>query len=206
MNAPTLPESRPVARSARAILRRTTFTTSRLLEFCTRKELVAQTGHQPDAWPVMVLKELLDNALDAAEEACIPPTTQVIVDDAGITVRDNGPGLPASTVEGLLDFNVRLSSREAYVSPTRGAQGNALKTVLAVPFVLDGERGRVLIDTQGIRHEIVFGVDVLRQQPAIEYTTNPGLVRTGTSVAIEWPDFSTLDPDRSQDPVLTDCR
>ena len=76
-----------------AILERTTFSTSRLLEFCTRKELVAQTGHQPDVWPVMVLKELLDNAIDAAEEAGIPPTIEVIVDDAGITVRDNGPGI-----------------------------------------------------------------------------------------------------------------
>ena len=30
-------------------LERTTFRTSRLLEFCSRKELVAQTGHEPDA-------------------------------------------------------------------------------------------------------------------------------------------------------------
>ena len=29
---------------SRAALNRTTFTTSRLLEFCSRKELVAQTG------------------------------------------------------------------------------------------------------------------------------------------------------------------
>jgi len=39
-----------------AILERTTFRTSRLLEFCSRKELVAQTGHEPDAWPLAVLK------------------------------------------------------------------------------------------------------------------------------------------------------
>jgi DNA topoisomerase VI subunit B len=171
-----------------AILERTTFSTSRLLEFCSRKELIAQTGHQPDAWPVMILKELGDNAIDGAEEAGISPRVEVIVDDSGITVRDNGPGLPASAVEGLLDFNVRVSSREAYVSPTRGAQGNALKTAMAVPFVLDGQRGRVVIDAHGARHEIVFGVDVLRQQPAIDYATEPGLIRTGTWVTIEWPD------------------
>ena len=46
----------------------------------------------------------------------------------------------------------------------------------------------MVIDAQGVRHEIVFGVDVLRQQPAIDYATEPGLVRTGTSVTIEWPD------------------
>ena len=54
-------------------LERTTFRTSRLLEFCSRKELVAQTGHEPDAWPLVVLKELVDNALDACEEAGVAP-------------------------------------------------------------------------------------------------------------------------------------
>ena len=45
-------------------LERTTLRTSRLLDFCSRKELIAQTGHQPSAWPLVVLKELLDNGLD----------------------------------------------------------------------------------------------------------------------------------------------
>jgi hypothetical protein len=52
-----------------ASLSRTTFTTSRLLEFCTRKELTIQTGHPVEAWPLVELKEVVDNALDAAEEA-----------------------------------------------------------------------------------------------------------------------------------------
>jgi DNA topoisomerase VI subunit B len=50
-------------------LSRTTFSTSRLLEFCSQKELTAQTGHEPNDWPLVILKELIDNALDAAEEA-----------------------------------------------------------------------------------------------------------------------------------------
>ena len=51
--------------SAATKLHRTAFRTSRLLDFCSRKELIAQTGHQPDDWPLVVLKELIDNALDA---------------------------------------------------------------------------------------------------------------------------------------------
>jgi hypothetical protein len=31
----------------------------------------------------------------------------------------NGRGIPAKTIEGILDYSVRVSSREAYVSPTR---------------------------------------------------------------------------------------
>ena len=53
---------------AGAQLQRATLRTSRLLDFCSRKELIAQTGHQPEAWPLVVLKELVDNALDACED------------------------------------------------------------------------------------------------------------------------------------------
>jgi hypothetical protein len=64
---------------------------------------------------------------------------------------------------------VRVSSREAYVAPDRGAQGNALKTLIAMPFVLDGERGRITIAAKGVRHEIVTAVDRVRQAPVIKY-------------------------------------
>ena len=49
-------------------LERTTLRTSRLLDFCSEKELITQTGHQTDAWPLVVLKELVDNALNACED------------------------------------------------------------------------------------------------------------------------------------------
>src|SRR5687767_11465247 len=100
-----------------ATLERTTFRTSRLLEFCSRKELVAQTGHEPDAWPLVLLKELVDNALDACEEAGVAPEIEVQVEPQAITVIDNGLGLPPETVADILDFSNRVSSREAYVAP-----------------------------------------------------------------------------------------
>ena len=132
-------------------LTRTTFKTSRLLDFCSEKELTAQTGHERKDWPLVALKELLDNGLDACEAAGVAPRITITVDGSGITVADNGPGIPASTVDGILDYAVRISSCEAYVSPTRGAQGNALKTILAMPFVLDGNHGQVEITANGLR-------------------------------------------------------
>jgi DNA topoisomerase VI subunit B len=176
--------------SGKPRLERVTFQTSRLLDFCNRKELIAQTGHQPDAWPLVALKELLDNALDAAEDASIPPGVNVTVNEQGIHVADNGPGLPAETVQGVLDFSVRASSREAYVSPTRGAQGNALKTILAMPFVLDGHEGQIIIDAHGIRHVITFSVDRIRQAPSIEYDPQPNGGSDGTKISVLWPNSS----------------
>jgi hypothetical protein len=109
-------------------LKRVPFKVSRLMEFCTHRELVNQTGHDVWDWPLVIVKELVDNALDAAEEAEIAPVVSIIVDGDTIAIGDNGPGIPAETIAGVLDYAIRVSSREAYVSPTRGAQGNALKT------------------------------------------------------------------------------
>lgn len=66
---------RPIRRSGQPVpsLTRTTFQTSRLIEFCNRKELVNQTGHEVADWPLVIAKELVDNAIDSAEEANIAP-------------------------------------------------------------------------------------------------------------------------------------
>ncbi|HUT12080.1 MAG TPA: ATP-binding protein [Thermoguttaceae bacterium] len=188
-------------------LNRTTFETSRLLEFCSEKELTAQIGHEKEEWPRVALKELLDNALDACEEAGVPPEITVTVDSHGIAVSDNGPGIPTDTVDGVLNFSVRASSREAYVAPDRGAQGNALKTLVAMPFVLDGNRGRVDVSANGERHEITFGVDPIREEPIIQRETHSAQnVRTGTLVRIWWPDSALLDPGGLESQFLTTRR
>ena len=110
------------------------------------------------------------------------------VEPRAITVVDNGPGMPPETVTDILDFSIRVSSREAYVAPDRGAQGNALKTILAMPFVLDGEAGRVEICARGLRHQIAFAVDALRQEPVIRHRHEERDVTKGTSITVAWPD------------------
>jgi DNA topoisomerase VI subunit B len=68
-----------------------------------------------------------------------------------IVITDNGPGLPSPTLGSVLDYTVRVSSREAYVSPSRGQQGNGLKCIIAMPFALDGTHGTTVIESQGRR-------------------------------------------------------
>jgi DNA topoisomerase VI subunit B len=173
---------------AQALLNRATFRTSRTLDFLTRKDLIAQTGHQPEEWPIVLLKELLDNSLDACEEAGLSPEVRVAVGPGLVTVADNGPGIPPETVAGVLDFCVRVSSREAYVSPCRGAQGNALKTVVAMPFVLSGTEGRVTVTAREVRHEITLRLDRLRQEPVTEHRKNEEAGTRGTVWQVSWPD------------------
>src|SRR5262245_19665069 len=168
-------------------LQRETFKTSRLLDFCSERELTKQIGHSSSQWPLVILKELTDNAIDACEEAGIAPTICIEVDNNGITVADNGPGLAAETVKDIIDFSVRVSSREAYVSPTRGAQGNALKTIVAMPFALDGVIGETKIESQEIAHHITFKVDHVRQDPRIAHVLESSDVKTGTRIRVKWP-------------------
>jgi DNA topoisomerase VI subunit B len=81
----------------------------------------------------------MDNSLDACEEAGIAPVVSITVRKGSITIQDNGGGIETATIKSILDYTIRVSSREAHVSPTRGAQGNALKTILAISYVLNRE-------------------------------------------------------------------
>lgn len=184
-----------MAASAPARLERIAFKTSRLLDFIGRRELTTQIGHRPEHWPLVVVKELVDNALDACEEAEIAPEIEVRIKTATgeISVADNGPGIRPETVAAILDYSVRVSSREAYVSPSRGQQGNAMKTLIAMPFALGSGRGETIIDTCGTEHRIVFAADQVRQGPKIEHLTAPSqIVRNGTSVTIRWPSSASV--------------
>src|SRR5262245_10024755 len=100
-------------------LERTQFTTSRLLEFFTEKELTMQIGHPPHLWPLGLTRELIDNGLDGSEKAGASPAVRVTLERDAVAVHDNGPGLPTKVLERSLDYSVRISDKLHYVSPTR---------------------------------------------------------------------------------------
>jgi DNA topoisomerase VI subunit B len=172
-------------------LDRTTFQMSRVLEFFSEKELQMQIGFSRGAWPIALLKELMDNALDACETASILPDIEVMLEPDALTVRDNGPGLPASTIERSLDYLTRVSDKAHYVSPSRGQLGNALKCVWAAPYVVCGEQGFVEVITGGIQHTISVSLDRIAEQPVLVHETRPAAsVKSGTLMRIVWPEIA----------------
>jgi histidine kinase/DNA gyrase B/HSP90-like ATPase len=184
-------------------LTRVAFRVSRLMEFCTKRELQNQTGHGVYDWPLVVLKELMDNALDACEEAEVAPVVSITVEPGSITIQDNGGGMKPATIKSILDYTIRVSSREAYVSPTRGAQGNALKTILAMGYVLDREEcdsnteavGVTIIESREVKHHIEFRVDHVNNEPKITHTVTPSSINVGTKISVKWPATLEWDSD-----------
>jgi DNA topoisomerase VI subunit B len=173
-------------------LNRTSFVTDRALEYFTEKHLMQQIGCAPDGWPIALLKELIDNALDAAELAGTAPCIGVIVESDALIIEDNGPGLPASVIEKSLDYAVRVSDKSNYVSPTRGQLGNALKCVWAAPYVKDSERGCIEIHTGGERHLIEVSLDRIAQKPEIRHTVQTvPIVKNGTFIKMHYPQIAS---------------
>jgi hypothetical protein len=184
-------------------IQRVAFTTSRLMEFASEKELVAQTGHESHRWLEVVIKELIDNGADACEESGVAPVIKITITTGKdgkptrIVVEDNGLGIPSETITGVINYNVRVSSREAYISPTRGRQGNALKTILPMAYVLDGNgKGETWIEARGAKHRILFTVNQIKQEPVVDDVVTPSRVTTGTRVTVFWPAYEAIDPDR----------
>jgi hypothetical protein len=180
-----------------ASLGRTLFSTDRAAEYFTVSELQSQTGQPRERFAAVILKELVDNALDAAETAGVAPEIVIKVErtesELRVAVGDNGPGIAPATVGRILDFTTRTSDKAVYRAPTRGAQGNAVKTVLGIPVALGGT-APVTIASQHVRHQIHAGID-----PAghvrIGYDTDSCSTEPGTRVTVVLPNAGQiLDP------------
>jgi DNA topoisomerase VI subunit B len=169
------------------LLERTAFGSSREAEYFDARQLSALTGVSQDEFANVCLKELIDNALDASETAGVAPeiSIDVRVEEGVIqlAVSDNGPGIPPEVVRKVLNYSIRVSDKAAYRSPTRGAQGNALKTIIGIPYSL-GVRESIVITARGVRHTINPWID-----PAglvrISHTEDPTGEEEGTSVSLQ---------------------
>src|SRR5262249_55756683 len=102
-----------------------------------------------------------------------------------LSVSVNGNGLPPETLSRILNFNTRTSDKAAYRTPTRGAQGNAFKTILGIPYALGG-RKPVSVEAQGSRHRIEASVDAAGE-PRIVRAEERSEIALGTKVWLALP-------------------
>ena len=83
-------------------------TKSRTMEYLTLDGLTKMTGVPPQSLDVYTLKELIDNALDAAELTALCPDIEVTLargeDILTLEVADQGRGLSAEMVHEVTNF------------------------------------------------------------------------------------------------------
>jgi DNA topoisomerase-6 subunit B len=123
---------------------------------------------------VTAVKEAVDNALDAAEEAGIHPDVFVQIDDEGdyyrLVVDDNGPGITKDQLPkifGKLLYGSRFHSREQ----NRGQQGIGISAAVLYSQLTSGKPAKIESRTQGSDTVQYFEliVDTDENEPEIKY-------------------------------------
>ena len=95
--------------------------------FLDPETLPQKAGCQPDDIGAVVLKELVDNALDAGASVTVRHASETRL----WIVTDTGPGIDPDDVPRLFCVNRPLLSSKLKRMPTRGMLGNGLRVVMA---------------------------------------------------------------------------
>ena len=152
------------------------------------------TGSSPKDFDRVILKELIDNALDACEAAGVDPEIRVGVERRGevtvLSVGDNGSGLSREDVEKMIDFDRLASSHHYLKEPSRGMIGFAWKIILGAVSTLREVKGlepkaSVKVVSRGFRYELSprWSHDT---GPVVDMSCSPDeSVPEGSMVAVE---------------------
>ncbi|WP_058827359.1 DNA topoisomerase VI subunit B [Haloferax sp. Q22] len=128
---------------------------------------------------VTAVKEAVDNALDATEEAGIQPDIYVEIAEAGdyyrLVIEDNGPGITKEQVPkvfGKLLYGSRFHAREQ----SRGQQGIGISAAVLYSQLTSGKPAKVTSRTQGSEDaeyfELVINTDQNEPEIRTEKTTS----------------------------------
>ncbi|APW98578.1 DNA topoisomerase VI subunit B [Halobiforma lacisalsi AJ5] len=127
---------------------------------------------------VTAVKEAVDNALDAAEEAGILPDIYVEIQEEGdyyrLIVEDNGPGLTKESlpkVFGKLLYGSRFHAREQ----SRGQQGIGISAAVLYSQLTSGKPAKITSRTEGSSEaqyfELIVDTDDNEPEISVEETT-----------------------------------
>jgi len=153
----------------------------------------------------MALKELVDNALDAA-----PGAKLTAIDEDTFVVEDDGPGIDPAKVATMFSVTRPMMSTKLIRRPTRGMVGNGNRVVAGAAFASGGS---LVVESGGRRQELSFdratGDTVVVDDTAgtvtsgtrITITFGPALPRD--VAATYWGDLAIKLAGTSADPMLT---
>ncbi len=173
------------------------------MDYTTVKGIQQRTGVEKKNLIAFLLKELLDNALDFLEThghgRGIEPIVKVIVTQEKIIVSNSNFGLESFTkdrIKSIFTFDKFYSSKRNIYRVSRGHLGDALKSVICIPYALATENGiqgwnEPLVMTDGSNKSFLIRLilDRLKQTINTKIEIQPKLTSTNgfTSVEVNFP-------------------
>ena len=140
---------------------------------------------------VTAVKEAVDNALDATEEAGIPPDIYVEISESGdyykLVVEDNGPGITREQIPnvfGKLLYGSRFHKREQ----NRGQQGIGISAAVMYSQLTSGKPAKITSRPKGAAEANYFElvIDTEENEPEIREEESVSWDRThGTRIELE---------------------
>ncbi|MEM3511654.1 MAG: DNA topoisomerase VI subunit B [Candidatus Jordarchaeales archaeon] len=125
----------------------------------------------PSRATYMVIREAVENSLDACEEAGILPNIKVSLSYTGdelchLRVEDNGPGVPPSEVP--FAFGKFLYGSKFGVRQSRGVFGLGITMALLYSQVTSGRPARIIVSNGGDIFEVKLRIDIEKNMPLVE--------------------------------------
>lgn len=140
---------------------------------------------------ITVVKEAVDNALDACEEAGILPDILVRIsrvdDHFKITIEDNGPGIEAEQIPRVFG-KLLYGSRFHEIRQSRGQQGIGISAAVLYAQLTTGKPAVVISKTveQDRAKRVVLYINTKKNEPEIvEESEEDWYMPSGTKIELE---------------------
>ncbi|WP_293046085.1 hypothetical protein [Moorena sp. SIO1F2] len=193
------------------------FSSNREFDFVDFKALGRITGRPAHEWDFYIIKELIDNALDAEEAVWRqnPKQTPILkvriefFNQQLLVEVSNRTQFPVELIPKIFATD-QYTSRKAFVKElTRGALGNALKTLLGIPYAL---RNRVSGDWKPDQKPLSiickqqeylprYIVDTTNQTITFDYQTKPSNKNTEGTIIRVLLDYFEQEQPRTLDDI-----
>ena len=122
--------------------------------------LCQKAGVSKNKLKILVIKELVDNALDESSGCDIG-----LIDNKGFYVKDFGDGIHPDILEDLFSINRPMITSKLLRLPTRGALGNGLRVVAG--YVIS-TGAKLFVTTRGSKYQIINSLDGVAKKELIE--------------------------------------